>query len=157
NICGLARIMRSNSIAAMENMVTWHERDISHSSTERIIFPDCTILMAYMINSFKNIIQNMDIHSENMKSNAEITKGLYNSQSIMLALIEKGLTREKAYELVQRNAMKCNENCNRSFQELLLRDKEIKKYLSSSEIKNNMSYRSYFKYVDYIFSKVFTV
>ena len=110
NLCGLARVVRANSMAALENVPLWHERDISHSSTERIIFPDSLILVDFMLSRFNNIVENLVIHEDNMIKNTEKFGGIIFSQKVLLSLIDKGLTREHAYKIVQRNALEAFEN-----------------------------------------------
>jgi hypothetical protein len=105
-LTGLARVLRGNSIAALENVALWHERDISHSSVERVIFPDSCTLLDYMLVTLASLTEGLLVYPENMKRNLSLSLGMWNSQSVLLALIKKGLTREEAYELVQRNAMK---------------------------------------------------
>jgi hypothetical protein len=105
-LCGLARVLRGNALAAMENVTLWHERDISHSSVERIILPDSTTLLDYMVVTLTDVVDKLLVYPQRMKDNLESSKGLIYSQSVLLALTKKGLTREKAYTLVQRNAMK---------------------------------------------------
>ena len=104
-IAGLSRVLRGNAVASLENVALWHERDITHSSVERVIIPDSCLLLDYMLHLFTNIISNLIVYPENMMKNVNKTHGLVFSQQVMLALVEKGLLREKAYELVQRNAM----------------------------------------------------
>src|SRR6202000_1712329 len=104
-LTGLARVLRGNAIAALENVALWHERDISHSSVERIIFPDSCTLLDYMLATLEKLTKGLIVYPENMKRNLALSLGLWNSQTVLLALIKKGLTREAAYELVQRNAM----------------------------------------------------
>ncbi|RLB09056.1 MAG: adenylosuccinate lyase [Deltaproteobacteria bacterium] len=154
NISGLARIVRANSISAMENMALWHERDISHSSVERVIGPDSTILVDFMIHRLKGIIAGLVVHPENMKKNLELTKGLIFSQQVMLLLMKKGLERQKAYDMVQRNALKVwNEGVD--FKSVLLQDKEILEYLSPEEIERVFDLKYHLRYVDHIFKRVF--
>lgn len=154
NLSGLARIARANALAGLENIALWHERDISHSSVERIIIPDSSILVDYMLNRMKNIIEGLQVYPERMKENMARSYGLYNSQKVMLALTDKGLTREDAYSLVQKNAMKSWKE-RKDFKGLLLKDKEIKKHLPSKEIDNIFNLKHYFKNIDYIFDRVF--
>src|SRR5574338_234754 len=104
-LTGLARVLRGNAVAAMENIALWHERDISHSSVERIIFPDSCTLLDYMLATLKKLTEGLIVYPENMKRNMELTLGMWHSQTVLLALIRKGLTREEAYDLVQRAAM----------------------------------------------------
>src|SRR5438067_5651587 len=132
-LSGLARVVRGNALVAMENVALWHERDISHSSAERIILPDSCTLLDYMLVKLRELVGGLRVYPENMKRNLEMTKGLYFSQSILLALIKKGLSREEAYELVQRNAMntwasKHAGRDNADFLEQLERDPEVSKY-----------------------------
>ncbi|MBT9164426.1 MAG: Adenylosuccinate lyase [candidate division WS2 bacterium] len=129
NICGLARLVRSNAFASLENIALWHERDISHSSVERVIIPDSIILVDYMINRLTGILQNLIIHPERMLENLEVSFGLYNSQKILLALTDKGLSRERAYEIVQKIALECWEK-GTSFKTALSNHNEIIKYLT---------------------------
>jgi adenylosuccinate lyase len=105
-LTGLARVLRGNAVAALENVALWHERDISHSSVERIIFPDSCTLLDYMLVTLTKLVQGLIVYPENMKRNLALSLGMWNSQTVLLALIKKGLTRERAYELVQRNAMR---------------------------------------------------
>lgn len=152
NLCGLSRIVRSNSLAAMENVILWHERDISHSSAERIIFPDSTILVDFMLNRFKNVIDNLVVHEKNMAKNANLFGGIVYSQKVLLELIEKGLTREDAYKIVQRNAHEAFEN-DGNFKSNLENDEEVKKYLSQSEIDNCFDTKDYLKNIEEIYKR----
>lgn len=154
NISGLARVVRSNALAAMENMPLWHERDISHSSVERVIAPDSTILIDYMMNRLKGIIGGLVVHTENMARNMEITRGLVFSQQVLMKLAEKGIERQKAYVMVQRNALKVWEG-EGSFKDLILRDKEIMEYLNKSEVEELFDIGYHLKHVDEIFERVF--
>lgn len=150
NLCGLARIVRSNSIAALENIPLWHERDISHSSAERIVFPDSTILIDYMLNRFKNTLENLVVKEENMYKNAHSFGGIVFSQKVLLKLVEKGLTRENAYAIVQRNAHEAFNN-NSNFRENLLNDTDVT--LTSLEIAECLNYNSYLKNIDKIYQR----
>jgi len=134
-ICGLARLVRSNAQASLENIPLWGERDISHSSVERAIIPDSTILVDYMLEKFIQILDALSVYEENMKANLEMTGGLVFSEGILLKLVKKGVSREEAYRLVQKNAMRAWEG-NRDFQELVRKDSEIAKYLNEEEIKS---------------------
>jgi adenylosuccinate lyase len=154
NLSGLARVVRSNSLAAMEDIALWHERDISHSSVERIIIPDSTILIDYMLIRFNNLIDRLFVYPQNMKRNMLLSKGLFHSETVMLALVEKGLTRETAYSYVQRNAMEVWKQGG-DFKEHLKNDKDIKKYLSNREISDCFDLSHTLKKVDYIFKRVF--
>jgi adenylosuccinate lyase len=153
-MCGLARVLRANSIAAMENVALWHERDISHSSVERIIGPDSTILLHYMLRKMTGLVKKIIVYPKNMRKNMEITGGLYYSQSVLLALVRKGLSREDAYSLVQRNAMKAWGGKG-AFTTLLKKDSEIKKYLSGKELDKVYDIKDQLKNVDKIFKRVF--
>jgi adenylosuccinate lyase len=155
NISGLARIVRSNSLAAMENMPLWHERDISHSSVERVIGPDSTILIDYMLNRMTGIIDGLVVHSDRMIENLNKMKGLTFSQQILMKLATKGLERQQAYVMVQRNAMKVWEE-GHEFKGLILKDKEIGKNLNKEEIEEIFDLDYHLKYVDEIFDRVFT-
>ncbi len=154
NISGLARLIRSNSIAAMENMGLWHERDISHSSVERIIGPDSTILTDYMLNRLNNIIKNLAVHPKRMEENLNKLKGLIFSQQVLIRLASAGIERQKAYVMVQKNAMQVWDT-GKEFKDLLLNDKEIGKYLEPKEIEEIFDLNYHFKYVDDIFERVF--
>ncbi|MDP2755807.1 MAG: adenylosuccinate lyase [Nitrospirota bacterium] len=154
NLTGLARLVRSNAMAALENIALWHERDISHSSVERVIIPDSSILVDYMLNRITGILKGLYVYPKRMKENMARSYGLYTSQRVMLALIEKGLDRESAYSIVQRDAMK-SWKAGVQFKKLLLKDKEVKKYLTSKEIENIFDLEYYLKDVDYIFKRVF--
>jgi len=153
-MCGLARVVRANAIAAMENVSLWHERDISHSSVERVIGPDSTILLHYMLRKMTGLVKKMVVYPKNMKKNMGITGGLYYSQSVLLALVRKGLSREDAYSLVQRNAMKAWGGKG-AFISLLKKDSEIKKYLSGKELDKVCDIKDQLKNVDQIFKRVF--
>lgn len=154
NLTGLARIVRSNSFAAMENVVLWHERDISHSSAERIIFPDSTILLDYMLVRFKNLLENLVVNKERMKENASLYGGCVFSQKVLLALVDKGLSREDAYKIVQKNALDAFGKTNGNFKNNLLKDNEITKYLNEEEIENIFSFDDYLKNIDVIYKRL---
>lgn len=154
NISGLARLVRSNSLAAMENMALWHERDISHSSVERVIGPDSTILVDFMLHRLTGILRNLVVHPDRMKENLERTKGLIFSQQVLIRLAEKGIERQKAYVMVQRNAMKVWES-GQAFKDLLAQDEEIKKYLGREELDELFDLKYHLKHVDDIFQRVF--
>lgn len=156
NLSGLARLVRSNAMAAIENIALWHERDISHSSVERVVIPDSSILVDYMLERLRGILEKLHVYPKRMKENMARSYGLYNSQRVLLALLGKGLTREKAYEIVQKNAMK-SWKTGIQFRKLLLKDKEVKQYLTAKEIDNIFDLGYYLKNVDYIFQRVFGV
>jgi len=154
NISGLARLVRSNSLAAMENMPLWHERDISHSSVERVIAPDSTILIDYMLHRLTGILRGLVVHADRMAENLKKMKGLIFSQQLLLKLAGKGLERQTAYVMVQRNAMKVWET-GQEFKDLIMEDKEIGGYLSKSEIEEIFDLDYHVKHVDDIFERVF--
>ncbi len=152
NICGQARILRANAIAALENNALWHERDISHSSVERIILPDSTISLDYILNRTTNLIKNLVVYPEKMIENLNLTRGLIYSQKILLLLIKKGLKRQKAYELVQLSAMDSINN-NTHFLDSLLQNNELMQYLNEKEIKENFDHNNILKRADIIFER----
>ncbi len=154
NLSGLARVVRANSIAAMENVALWHERDISHSSVERIIIPDSTILIDYMLVRFNTLIDRLFVYPANMLRNMAISRGLFHSETVMLALVGKGISREAAYSVVQRNAMDVWKHGG-DFKQLLKSDKDIRKYLNSREIDECFDLSHTLSNVDYIFKRVF--
>jgi adenylosuccinate lyase len=154
NLSGLARLMRSYSIASLENIPLWHERDISHSSVERVIAPDATILIDYMLNRFTSLIENLFVYPENMKANLEKMGGLIYSEAVLLLLTRKGLSREEAYGVVQRNAMRVWEK-GEDFKTLLSQDEEIKRLLTQEELDAAFDVRGHLKHVDDVFRRVF--
>jgi adenylosuccinate lyase len=151
---GLARIVRANAFAAMENIPLWHERDISHSSVERVIGPDSTILIHYMLRKMTKMMDGLMVYPDNMMRNLEKTGGLIYSQSVLLALVRKGITREEAYKLVQKNAMQ-SWTKGKDFLALLKKDKEIVKLLSVAEINKTFKLTTQYKNIDRIFNRVF--
>jgi len=152
-ICGLARLVRGYAVTSMENIALWHERDISHSSTERIILPDSCLIVDYCLALFTSIMRGLQIYRQRMKQNIKLTKGLIFSQRIMLALIDKGLSRQKAYELVQRNAMKAWKG-NKNFLGLLKADPEVTATLSQAELEPLFDEQYYLRYVNGIFERL---
>jgi len=152
-ICGLARLARSNAQAALENVSLWGERDISHSSVERVIIPDTTILVDYMLEKFIQILDGLSVHEENMKVNLQRSRGLIFSEGVLLKLVKKGLSREKAYQMVQRCAMKSWEG-NRDFEELVRTDSEIAKYLDEEEIKSIFDLAHHLRWGDTILERL---
>jgi len=150
---GMARIPRGNLQVALENIPLWHERDISHSSAERIILPDSFIVTDFLLAEMTDIIRNWQVHPDRMANNVNLTRGLVFSQRVLLALTEKKLSREEAYRLVQRNSLKAWDE-GRDFKELLLADKEVMDLLTSEEIDNCFSLDPYLGKIDYIFDKV---
>lgn len=153
NLCGLSRVVRANSIAAMEDIALWHERDISHSSTERIIFPDSLILVDFMLNRFNGIVQNLVVHEKNMLKNTNKFGGIVFSQKVLLKLVEKGLTREDAYKLVQRNALDAFEN-DGDFRVNLINDEDVIKYLTPFEIDEIFDKQAFLKNINEIYSRI---
>lgn len=154
NLTGLARIVRSNAFAALENVVLWHERDISHSSAERIIFPDSTILTDYMLNRFYNLLDNLVVHEDRMLENTTLFGGCVFSQKVLLKLVDKNLSREEAYKIVQKNALNAWGKPNGNFKENLLNDTEATKYLSEDEIDEIFNLEDYLKNINYIYQRV---
>ncbi|PIP77215.1 MAG: adenylosuccinate lyase [Ignavibacteria bacterium CG22_combo_CG10-13_8_21_14_all_37_15] len=152
-IAGLARILRANAIAGFENISLWHERDITHSSVERVIIPDSTILLNYMLAKTKDLIKNLLIYPENMLKNLNLTRGLVFSQTILLKITEKGATREEAYKIVQTSAMKVWADQNINLKDELLTSDEAAKYLSKEEIETIFNNDKMLKNVDYIFQR----
>ncbi|MGI8351473.1 adenylosuccinate lyase [Niallia circulans] len=153
NMAGLARVIRGYMLTAYENVPLWHERDISHSSAERIIIPDATIALNYMLNRFSNIVKNLTVFPENMKRNMDRTLGLIYSQRVLLALIDKGLTREEAYDTVQPRAMESWEK-QVPFRELVDSDAVISSKLTKEEIDDCFDYHFHIKHVDTIFDRL---
>lgn len=152
-ICGLARLVRGYGLTSMENIALWHERDISHSSTERIILPDSCLVVDYILSLFTSVMQGLQVYPQQMKRNIALTKGLVFSQRVMLALIDKGLSRQKAYELVQRSAMKAWKG-NKSFLSMLKADPELTAILSDKELEQNFDEQYYLRYIDDIFKRL---
>ena len=158
-LSGLARVLRGNAIAALENVALWHERDISHSSVERIIFPDSCTLLDYMLVTLTRLVDGLVIYPENMKRNLKLSLGMWNSQTVLLALIRKGLSREQAYDLVQRNAMKTWEvkhagRDDADFVEQLKSDPEVARHFKNGELEALCSLDFHFKEVRNRFKKV---
>jgi adenylosuccinate lyase len=152
-LAGLARVLRGNAVAALENVALWHERDISHSSVERIIFPDSCTLLDYMFGLLSRLMDGLIVYPENMKRNLGISLGMWNSQTVLLALIRKGLTRERAYELVQRNAMKTWESKhagreNADFLGQLKSDPEVARHFQAGELEKLCSLEFHFKEIE---------
>lgn len=153
NMSGLARVLRGHMITAYENVTLWHERDISHSSAERIIIPDSTILLDYMLNRFSNLVKNLTVFPENMLRNMDSTYGLIYSQRVLLKLVDKGLSREEAYDLVQpKTAQAWDEQMQ--FRELLEEDEQISKLLSKEELDDAFDYHHHLKNVDKVFKRL---
>jgi adenylosuccinate lyase len=158
-LTGLARVLRGNALAALENVALWHERDISHSSVERIIFPDSCTLLDYMLGLLTRLMDGLNVYPENMKKNLRLSLGMWNSQTVLLALIRKGLTREEAYALVQRNAMKTWEvkhagRDDADFLEVLKADPEVANHFQPGELERLCSLDFHFKDVNRRFKKL---
>jgi adenylosuccinate lyase len=152
-ICGLARVIRGNVVVALENVALWHERDISHSSAERIILPDSAILLDYMLDLFTWIMRGLLVYPDNMRENIERSQGLVFSQRVLLALIEKGLSRQDAYKLVQRNAMRAWKERS-PFPALIEADPDVAAHLSREELAGLFDYGFYTRYVDDVFARL---
>ena len=152
NLSGLARVVRSNSLAAMENIPLWHERDISHSSAERIIFPDSTILVDYMLARLEKTVKNLVVHKDNMLKNTNLFGGIVFSQKVLLKLCSKGMLREDAYRLVQRNALDAFNN-HGSFIENLLKDNGVLEHLTEQEIKECFNIEDYLQNIEQIYKR----
>jgi len=152
-ICGLARLARGFALTSLENIALWHERDISHSSNERIILPDSCLTLDYILALFTSVMRRLQVYPHRMKKNLELTRGLVFSQRVMLALIDKGLKRQEAYEIVQRNAMKAWKG-RRSFQSLLKADAALAKTLTSTELEALFDYQFFTQHVDDIFQRL---
>jgi len=152
-VCGLARLIRGYALTAMQNIALWHERDISHSSTERVILPDSCLVLDYMLSIFTYVMKDLRVYPEHMKRNLNVTNGLVFSQRVLTALIEKGLGRQEAYKMVQRNAMVCwKERTN--FLELLGNDGDVTNVLSKDELVVLFDYNYYTRHVDEIFNRL---
>jgi len=152
-ICGLSRLLRGNAMVAIENVTLWHERDISHSSAERVILPDSTIALDYMLNKFIQVIDGLIVYPDNMLKNMVRTRGLIFSQRALLVLMEKGLARSRAYDLVQRAAM-ASWRQEVGFKDMLLKDKEIMRYLTSKDLDRIFDLDYYLRNVNKIFSRL---
>lgn len=152
-IAGLARLLRGNALAGMENVNLWHERDISHSSVERMILPDSTMLLYYMLAKTIEVIEGLAVNKQNISKNLNLTHGLLHSQKVLLKLVEKGLTREEAYKIVQDNAMKCWKT-GEEFKDLLLKDNRCKNIINPNDLKGLFSFEKSLKNIDFIYRKV---
>jgi adenylosuccinate lyase len=151
-VAGLSRVLRGNATAALENVALWHERDLTHSSVERVIIPDSCILLDYMLQKFIGVLEGLVIYEENMAQNINKTLGLVFSQQLMLALIGKGMLREQAYKIVQTTAMQSWAE-KTPFKDLVLDDKDVMTYITPEEIDKIFDYGVYTKNVDYIFKR----
>jgi adenylosuccinate lyase len=154
NLCGLARFVRGNAFTALENVALWHERDISHSSVERLIAPDCTIALDFMLSRLTRLLLNLQVYPEQMARNLHLTRGLIFSQTLLLALIKKGLSRDAAYRLVQRPAMRVWEEGG-EFAQRVGEDEEIRQYLKPEELQELFDLKHYLRHVDAIYRRVF--
>ncbi|MDR3275098.1 MAG: adenylosuccinate lyase [Endomicrobium sp.] len=154
NICGLSRLLRGYAVTAMENITLWHERDISHSSTERIMLPDASIVLHYMLVRMKTLLSNLNVYPKNMQTNLDKTRDVIFSGTLLLSLVDKGMSREAAYEMLQTSAFDARNN-KISFEEACLKNQNIKKYLTVQEIKTACDVKSQFKNIDYIFKRTF--
>jgi adenylosuccinate lyase len=152
NICGQARLLRTNALAAVENNALWHERDISHSSVERVIFPDSTISLDYILNRAIKLIDNLIVYPERMLENLNMTFGLIHSQKVLLELAKRGIQRQTAYVIVQRNAMRTWDE-KIPFLDSLCSDEELMALITKPELEKLFSYEKVFESVDYIFKK----
>lgn len=152
NLCGLARVVRANSIVALENIPLWHERDISHSSAERIIFPDSLTLVDFMLNRFNGLMGNIVVHKDNMLKNTNKFGGIVFSQKVLLTLVSKGLSREDAYVIVQRNALDAFQN-HGDFKANLLKDADVRKLLSPEEIENIFDKQAFLQNIGEIYKR----
>jgi adenylosuccinate lyase len=153
NITGLARVIRGNAVAALENVALWHERDISHSSVERIILPDSTILLDYMLNRLAAVMDGLVVYPENMLRNMDVFGGVIFSQAVLLKLTDKGLAREVAYKLVQDNAMAAWNTKSGNFRENLLADKRVTEHLSEEEIVSSFDPANYLQNIERVFER----
>jgi len=154
NLMGLSRVIRANALAALEDVALWHERDISHSSVERIIAPDSTILLDYMLNRITQLVERLVVYPEAMKANLERTRGLIFSEGVMLRLVQKGLSREEAYGLVQKAAFRALRG-KKDFQAVLMKDHSILRHLKPKEIQQCLDLSRSLRYVKAIFRRVF--
>ncbi|MBU2235348.1 MAG: adenylosuccinate lyase [Proteobacteria bacterium] len=154
NLSGLARLMRSYALAALEDVALWHERDISHSSVERVIGPDATILLDFILGRFTGLIGRLVVYPERMLANLQMTKGAIFSQMVLMKLIEKGISREEAYAIVQRNAMRSWQE-GIEFRELLMKDAEVISRLNPDDLTAAFQIQNFLKHVDFIFNRVF--
>ena len=154
NLSGLSRLMRSYALAALEDVALWHERDISHSSVERVIGPDATILLDFILGRFTGLIGRLVVYPERMLANLQMTKGAIFSQMVLLKLIEKGISREEAYAIVQRNAMRSWQE-GIEFRELLMKDAEVIPRLNPDDLTAAFQIQNFLKHVDFIFNRVF--
>jgi adenylosuccinate lyase len=154
NLAGLSRILRANAFAALENVALWHERDISHSSVERIIAPDSTILLDYMLNRLIGLVDQLVVYPQAMKANLEKTGGLIFSEGLMLKLVQKGLSREAAYSLVQQGAFRSLQE-KKNLLSIFLKDRQVLRYLNRKEIRSCFDLSHSLRHVGFIFQRIF--
>lgn len=154
-ITGLARVIRANAIPAMEDIALWHERDISHSSVERVIMPDSAIALDYILELTKKVLKDLVVYPENMRKNIDKSKGLFFSSKLLVALVEKGLSRDEAYDIVQRNAMKAWDTEGLMFKDAILQDPEVTSRLSKEEIDQVFDINKFLINIPYIYKRVF--
>ena len=152
-VAGLARLIRGHAVTALENVSLWGERDISHSSAERVILPDSSLALDYILNLLTGVFKDLRVYPERMKRNMELTKGLLFSQRVLLALVEKGLDRERAYDIVQRNSHRTWDE-DLDFRELIASDPEVAPHLPDEELRSLFEYSYYVRYVDDVFKRV---
>ncbi len=153
-ICGMARTVRANSIVGLENVALWHERDISHSSAERIVLPDSSATLDYILAKTTSLLESLVVYPENMLKNLSLTRGLVFSGQLMLALTQKGVSREDAYVYTQRNAMKVWDEGG-AYKDLVMNDTEVREKLSAEEVEKVFSYEHYLRNVGKVFERVF--
>jgi adenylosuccinate lyase len=152
-VCGLARILRANSIAALENVALWHERDISQSSVERIILPDSTLALDYMLGLFTDIVRGLVVYPQRMRENMEITRGVVFSQRVLLALVEKGMSRQEGYYVVQRAGHVALDE-RRPFRETIAEEPEVRSHLSPTELDELFDYAYFTREIDKSFARM---
>jgi adenylosuccinate lyase len=152
-VCGLARLIRGHAVTALENIALWHERDISHSSAERVILPDCCLALDYMLDVFTSVMDQLSVYPQRMKENLDLTRGLVFSQRVMLALVDKGLSRQEAYKLVQRYALAAWRD-RADFLSLLEADPDVMRHISVEELKSIFDYSVFLKHVDDVFHRL---
>jgi adenylosuccinate lyase len=152
-MCGLARVIRSNALVSLQNIALWDERDITNSSAERVVLPDSSILLDYMLHKFTEVVSGLLVHPENMKRNIGLTKGLIFSEVVLLKLIEKGIERSRAYSFVQRNAIRAYEK-GLDFREEVAKDPDVQRLLTVREIETCFSLNHFLKNLDKIYAKV---
>ena len=152
-MCGLARVLRGNAQAALENVALWHERDISHSSAERVVLPDSTTLLDYLQHQAHNVVSGMRVYPERMRENLDLTRGALFSQAVLTALVEAGLGRDDAYRIVQRNAQRAWDE-RRSFRALLEEEPEVAKRIDSAALGELFDYRRFLRHLPVVFERL---